>query len=191
MLYFSLSLIIYCVIHSILADSKLMGGSIYHSWWYRFFYVVQSVVLLLPVLYFYHKIPSEVFFQPNLPQKNFLNIIFISAITFALYAVRSYDNSSFLGLTQVTAKLKGEDYHYEKPALSKKGALSVVRHPYYTASLVAIWSRPLEVKDLYLNILLTLYFFYSVQLMRSVNSSKSLDRNILIICRKFQLLSHF
>ncbi len=171
MLYFSLSLIIYCVIHSILADSKLMGGSIYHSWWYRFFYVVQSVVLLLPVLYFYHKIPSEVFFQPNLPQKNFLNIIFISAITFALYAVRSYDNSSFLGLTQVTAKLKGEDYHYEKPALSKKrcsvGCSSSVLYGIFGCYLV----ETLEVKDLYLNILLTLYF-----LLGTINEERKLKQ---------------
>ncbi|PLX69765.1 MAG: S-isoprenylcysteine methyltransferase [Denitrovibrio sp.] len=170
MFNFTLSLTIYCVIHSILADSKIMGR-VYYSWWYRFFYVVQSVVLLLPVLYFYHTMPSEIFFKPNLPQKNFLNIIFVSAITFGLYAVRSYDNASFLGLTQVKAKLNGEEYTYEKPTLTKKGALAVVRHPYYTASLVAIWARPLAVKDLYLNILLTLYF-----LLGTINEERKLKK---------------
>ena len=168
MFNFTLSLTIYCVIHSVLADSKIIG-QVYYSWWYRFFYVVQSVVLLLPVLYFYNEIPSDVFFKPNLPVKNLLNIIFISAITFALYAVRSYDNSSFLGLSQVKGKMNGEEYAYEKPVLTRKGALSVVRHPYYTASLVAIWARPLADKDLYLNILLTIYF-----LLGTINEERKL-----------------
>ncbi|PLX65734.1 MAG: S-isoprenylcysteine methyltransferase [Denitrovibrio sp.] len=165
-----ISISIYCIIHSILADSAIMG-KVYFKWWYRFFYVVQSVVLLFPVLYFYQQIPYEPFFQPNLAQKNLLNIIWVSATAFALYAMRSYDNQSFLGFTQLRAKMNGETYKYEKPVLTKKGALSVVRHPYYTAALVLIWSRPLSVKDLYLNIVLTIYF-----LLGTINEERKLKK---------------
>lgn len=164
------SLIVYCFVHSVLADAKLMGR-IYYTWWYRFFYVVQSVVLLLPVLYYYQNIPAESFFQPNLAIKNVLYIIWVSAIVFGLYAMRSYDNRSFLGLSQIRAKLKGEKYRYEKPKLSQDGALSVVRHPYYTAGLVLLWARPMMLKDFYINIVLTIYF-----LLGTINEERKLKK---------------
>jgi len=164
------SLSLYCIIHSILADSKIMG-KMYYTWWYRFFYVVQSVVLLVPVMHFYDLIPAEPFFQPHLAIKNLLYIMWVSAMVFGLYAMRSYDNQSFLGFSQVRSKLKGEEYTYEKPTLTKTGALSVVRHHYYTAALVLIWSRPLSVKDLYLNIVLTIYF-----LLGTINEERKLKK---------------
>jgi len=170
MFNFIISLTIYCIIHSVLADSKIVG-KVYYSWWFRFFYVVQSLVLLVPVLYFFYIIPSEPYFTPSLPVTNLLYILWVSAFTFALFAVRSYDNTSFLGITQVLAKLKGEEYVYEKPILTKKGVLAVVRHPYYSASLVLIWARPLAVKDLYLNILLTIYF-----ILGTINEERKLKK---------------
>lgn len=165
-----ISLIIYCIIHSILADPDLTG-SYYYKWWYRFFYVVQSVVFFVPAFYFYQNAPAEPFFQPDVAVKNILYIIWVSAIAFGLYAVRSYDNQSFLGISQLKAKIRGEKVVYKKPELTRKGALSVVRHPYYTAALVLLWSRPLSIKDLYVNIILTIYF-----LIGTMNEERKLKK---------------
>ena len=167
---FLISVIIYCIIHSILSDPSIMK-SLYFSWWYRMFYVVQSVVLLIPVYILYQKVPYEPFFEPDTALKNIVYIIWVSGAAFGLYAVRSYDNSSFLGITQFQAGMKGEKPVYSKPKLTRSGALSVVRHPYYTSALVLIWARPLGVKDFYLNLLLTAYF-----LLGTVNEERKLKK---------------
>lgn len=167
---FLISITVYFVIHSVLADGWLMRR-VYHRWWYRFFYVSQSCLLLVPVVYFFWKLPSEPFFEPNLPVRNILYIIWVSGFTFGLYAVRSYDNMSFLGLTQFRAGLRGEKVEYVKPKLTRNGALAVVRHPYYFVSLVLIWSRPLLWKDLWLNIVLTVYF-----LIGTLNEERKLKK---------------
>jgi len=163
-------LAVYFILHSILADADLMGR-IYHKWWYRFFYVVQSVVLFIPISYIYLNLPSEPFFTPSLPVKNVLYIIWVSGIVLALFAVRSYENSSFLGIKQVKMKLKGQEYKYKKPTLIKTGALSVVRHPYYTAALILIWAKPLTDVDFYTNILLTIYF-----ILGTINEERKLKK---------------
>ncbi|XOB64529.1 methyltransferase family protein [Deferribacteres bacterium DY0037] len=90
---------------------------------------------------------------------------------FGIYAVRSYDNGVFLGLTQILIKKNGKNYIYKRPELTKKGALAYVRHPYYTVSLLLIWVRPLDVKDIYLNIILTLYF-----LLGTINEERKLKK---------------
>ena len=78
---------------------------------------------------------------------------------------------SFLGLTQFRAGLRGEKVEYVKPKLTRNGALAVVRHPYYFVSLVLIWSRPLLWKDLWLNIVLTVYF-----LIGTLNEERKLKK---------------
>jgi protein-S-isoprenylcysteine O-methyltransferase Ste14 len=144
---------------------------VYHKWWFRFFYVFQSVVLLLPILYIYYNLPQEPFFNPPMPVKAILFVIFASSIGFALYAAKSYDNMSFLGIRQVKDYFTGKEKRVIRQKLTRKGALSVVRHPYYSASLFAIWSRPLEVKDLYLNVLLTIYF-----ILGTINEERKLKK---------------
>lgn len=170
MILFLGCLTIYLILHSILADPHIMRR-IYYRWWYRFFYVAQSVILLLPIVYIFYMLPEEPFFQPDLPVKNLLYIFWVSGLAFGLYAVRSYDNSSFLGITQFRKGMKGEKVKYEKPVLTKKGALALVRHPYYTVSLILIWSRPLFLKDLWLNIALTIYF-----LLGTINEERKLRK---------------
>ena len=170
MTLFLISLTAYCVLHSVLADAYIMRR-VYFRWWYRFFYVAQSVLLFIPLFAMYHYIPSNPLFTPNMYLYVFYAISWLIGLGFGLYAVKSYDNGTFLGITQMKMKVRGEEYIYHKPKLTRKGALSYVRHPYYSVSLLLIWARPLAVKDIYLNAALTIYF-----ILGTINEERKLRK---------------
>ena len=44
------------------------------------------------------------------------------------------------------------------------GILSVIRHPWYTASILIIWTRHLDVSALIVNLILTLYLIIGTYL---------------------------
>ena len=146
----------YCVIHSVLADDYLMSR-IYRRWWYRFFYIVQSVLLLIPLLYFYVNADSSYVFNPPLVFKIILYSFSAAGLLFGLYAASSYDNMHFLGLKQLRERnIKQEQETYTE--FTSKGALHFVRHPYYLTGLILLWSRPYQVRDIVINIVFTIYF---------------------------------
>lgn len=152
MITLALSVTLYCIVHSVTADPYIMGG-LYKKHWYRFFYVFLSFFLLLPVVLVYLHTDKKEFFNPSLPVALLLSLIWFSALAFAIYAAKSYDNMSFLGISQ----LKDKNAEQQKK-LTRKGALGIVRHPYYSASLVLIWARPMNNADFMITLLLTAYF---------------------------------
>ncbi|MGE4318016.1 MAG: isoprenylcysteine carboxylmethyltransferase family protein [Deferribacterales bacterium] len=151
------SVILYCVIHSITADSYLMKN-VYTKWWYRAFYVFFSIITVIPVVYIYLNVEKQPFFDPAMPIRIGLGIIWLMALGFGAYASRCYDNSSFLGLTQIINRKKSDDGAHHKKKLVSTGALGIVRHPYYTAGLVLVWARPMNLSDFYITLILTAYF---------------------------------
>lgn len=156
-LYLYIYLIFYCILHSVLADRKLTGR-IYDLWWYRFFYVSQSVILLLPFPYLYLNIDHQPFFTPSVFWQIILGLIWFCGLIFGLYASKSYDNGIFLGFSQIKAHFNGEKQPEMPKNLKTTGALAMVRHPYYTAGLVLIWARPMNRTDFVITLILTAYF---------------------------------
>ncbi len=151
------SVILYCVVHSVTADSYLMK-SVYTKWWYRAFYVIFSVITIIPVVYIYLIVEKQPFFDPSLPVRTVLGIVWLAALGFGWYASRCYDNSSFLGFTQIINRNSRETVAGSKKKLVSTGALGIVRHPYYTAGLVLVWARPMNLSDFYITLILTVYF---------------------------------
>jgi len=156
---YAVFLIIYCLLHSLLADYKLMG-KIYRLWWYRFFYVVLSTVLLIPLFAIYLSLPKDPFFYPSFPYKLLLYSIGAVGLVVGYMASKSYDNDSFLGLKQINLYFKNnEKYYFESADLvTDKGILGIVRHPYYLAGILLLWGRPLYFNDLITNVIFTIYF---------------------------------
>ncbi|HCW93245.1 MAG TPA: S-isoprenylcysteine methyltransferase [Flexistipes sinusarabici] len=168
-LIFATYIVFYCLIHSLLADPFILKD-IYDKWWYRAFYVFQSVILLFPMVFFYFKLPDTPFFTPASPVKEILLVVFISALLFGLYSAKSYDNMSFFGIKQIKKHLGSGVEHFEvHRELTSHGALRYVRHPYYFTGIVLLWSRPLFVKDLILNVVFSLYF-----ILGSINEERKL-----------------
>ena len=150
-------LLFYCILHSLLADRKLIGRA-YDLWWYRFFYVLQSIILLLPFPYLYLNIRHQPFFNPSLFWQIILGVIWFSGLFFGLYASKSYNNGMFLGISQIKARINGEKQPEMPKKLKTTGALALVRHPYYTAGLIIIWARPMNRTDFIVTLILTAYF---------------------------------
>ncbi|TYB33064.1 MAG: isoprenylcysteine carboxylmethyltransferase family protein [Flexistipes sinusarabici] len=168
-LIFATYIVFYCFVHSLLADPFILKD-IYNEWWYRASYVFQSVILLFPMVFFYFKLPDTSFFNPASPIREMLLVIFLFALLFGLYAAKSYDNKSFLGIKQIKKHLDSGVEHFEvHRELTSHGALRYVRHPYYFTGIVLLWSRPLFVKDLVLNIVFSLYF-----ILGSINEERKL-----------------
>jgi len=172
-------LIFYCVLHSLLADEKLMGG-LYRKWWYRIFYITQSAILLIPIYFFYFNINNYPVFNPYLPIKIFLFMLWLGALVFGSYAAKSYDNKVFFGITQMNNYLKeGKSHSGSFTEFTTNGALKYVRHPYYFTGLVLLWSRPLNNRDIPVNIVFTAYFiigaFNEERKLKKIYGQKYLD----------------
>lgn len=150
-------LIFYCVLHSVLADRKLIGR-VYDLWWYRFLYVIQSVILLIPFSFMYVGIEHKPFFNPSFFWQIILGIIWFSGLLFGIYASKSYNNGVFLGISQIKARIKGKKQPDMSKTLKTTGALAIVRHPYYTTGLILIWARPMNRTDFAITLILTAYF---------------------------------
>jgi len=133
---------------------------IYRLWWYRFFYVILSTVLLIPLFAIYLSLPKDTFFYPSFPYTLLLYSIGAVGLAVGYIASKSYDNDSFLGLKQINLYFKNnEKYYFESADLvTDKGILGIVRHPYYLAGILLLWGRPLYLKDLITNVIFTLYF---------------------------------
>jgi len=190
-LIFCTYLTFYCILHSILADPFLLED-IYHKWWYRGFYVTQSIYLLFPAFYFYVRLPEDEFFYPGFPANVFLRMGFVFALLFGIYTAKFYDNASFLGLKQLRLYLNKSIREYDvHRQFSTDGALKYVRHPYYFSGLLLLWSRPLYVKDLVLNIIFTLYFiigsFNEERKLKRIYGQKYIDycRHVPMLIPKF------
>lgn len=170
-LIFATYIVFYCLLHSLLADPFILND-IYDKWWYRAFYVLQSVILLFPMVFFYFSLPDVSFFAPASPFKEMLFVIFVSALLFGLYAAKSYDNMSFFGIKQVRKRIiENVENYSEHDRIIENGALKYVRHPYYFTGIVLLWARPLFVKDLIVNVIFSVYF-----ILGSINEERKLKR---------------
>lgn len=164
-------LILYCILHSVLAEPPLFK-KIYYKWWFRIFYVAQSIILLIPILYVYYSLPSDSIIDVHISVKIILNIIFAAGLLFGIYAARSYDNWTFFGVNQFFNRVKkGEKDFKEHLVFHKEGALRYVRHPYYFAGLLLVWGRVPAYRDIPLNVVFTLYFVFG-----AVNEERKLKK---------------
>ncbi len=69
---------------------------------------------------------------------------------------KAYDLWQYLGFRQ----LLGGKTHLtlsKSGHLSREGILGIVRHPWYTGTILIVWARPMDVDALIANIILTLY----------------------------------
>lgn len=159
-MYYALAgyLIFYSFLHSLLADNKLLKRYYYRRW-YRFIYVLFSIVLLIPLIIIYTNTENRYFFNPGTPGKIFLSVLWLIGLYIGYLASKEYDNISFLGLRQI------KDYFQKKVkenrefySLKTIGLLGIVRHPYYLSALILLWARPMYIKDLIVNTVFTIYF---------------------------------
>jgi methanethiol S-methyltransferase len=150
----------YCTLHSAMITTKFTGfvkrrtGDSYK--FYRLFYNLLALVLLIPVVLYTHSVRQTPFFTWEgvlLPLRYLLQT---TGLFLFFAGARQYDMSTFLGLKQIR-----EDVNHNlinaTGKLNSGGILGVVRHPFYSAIFPLIWATNLDVSVMIVNCILSIY----------------------------------
>jgi len=106
--------------------------------WFRLAYNIFSLVTLIPVVLVHWRLQGPVLFAWSGYWQVARLVLFGAAGLLFYGGARAYDMGYFLGLKQVREYRAGR-----RPAparLSREGVLGYVRHPWYTAGLLVIWT---------------------------------------------------
>jgi len=155
-----LATIAWCALHSAMISvsvtrtlQKHVGSSYCY---YRLFFNFVAVVSLIPIIVYQHSLKGEPLFDWQ-GYYRVLQILFITlGIIFFLLGAKKYDARRFFGFAQ----LKDSDSRQSMaatPDLDTSGIHRLVRHPWYTALLLLLWSRPLDIATLVINSVFSLY----------------------------------
>ena len=162
MKYLILALLVsaWCVLHSALISTTVTGylhdrlGRTFR--FYRIFFNAVSLLTLLPVLVYADAVRTEPLFRwqgyPRILQALSLG----TAVLLFILGARHYDAGRFLGLKQIREEIPGKGLT-GAGELDTSGVLGIIRHPWYLASLLLIWPRPLDISTILINMLLTVY----------------------------------
>ncbi len=149
----------YLSLHSFLISTrftKLMTRLLkdYYAF-YRLFYVVLSILLLIPLIKFTGHADNKILITYSVPL-NVVRYILISGslITFAWALFFIYDPLSFFGIRQILNLGKTNS---SSPEIKKNGLLGIIRHPMYSAVIIYFWCQTFKVADLLVNAILTIY----------------------------------
>jgi protein-S-isoprenylcysteine O-methyltransferase Ste14 len=155
----------YFVIHSVLA-SLWLKHRVAGRWprlmpLYRMGFNLQALLLLIPPLWLTFSLRGELLWQWSGFYWWLANGLALAALGGVVWSLRSYDGGEFLGLRQwrekETAVEDQEQFHLS-------GLHRYVRHPWYSLSLVLIWTRDMDMAFLVTAILITLYFIIGARL---------------------------
>jgi protein-S-isoprenylcysteine O-methyltransferase Ste14 len=158
----------YCVLHSFLISTGLTAFLMrllksYFAF-YRFFYVVISLILLVPLLRFTARFESPVIMTYGAPLSIARHALILGSLLIFFRAFFfDYDSLSFFGIRQMLTF--GKPLKTAAPLeLKRKGLLGMVRHPMYLALILYLWCHTFRMVDLVINTLLTLYVFIGTRL---------------------------
>jgi len=149
--------ILYCALHSLLADDRVKRWA-YRRWprampYYRLAFNLQSTMLLMPILWLVYGAESPWLWRWQGAWAWLANGMAFLALVGIMLSTRSYDLREFLGLRQLQA---GEGEDRQRFVLS--GFHRYVRHPWYSLSLLLIWTRDMSAPLLVSALAITLYF---------------------------------
>jgi methanethiol S-methyltransferase len=151
----------YCALHSYLISigfTTLMNRLLkkYYAF-YRLFYVLISLFLLIPLINYTGQSDHNVIIIYG----HYLDIlrhilIYGSLIMFFRAFFFDYDSLSFFGIRQILDVGKTKEI---KPSneIKKSGLLGIMRHPMYLALIIYLWCQTSKMADIVVNIVLTIY----------------------------------
>jgi len=159
-LILSILLILWCALHSAMISIsvteyfKRFLGSNYR--FYRLLFNITSILTILPVALYAYSVRTQVIFHWNGYLRIGQVLILGLAVWFFFLGGRHYDIRQVMGIKQVregTADLAITD----TGELDTSGVLGMTRHPWYLATMLLIWARPMDVSAIIVNVILTFY----------------------------------
>lgn len=152
--------LVYFVVHSALASFRLKRWFARRfpegTPFYRAGFNFVSLVLLLPILWQMQRHPGPLWWAWHGWAAWLGNGLALAAIGGFIVSLRHYDGQEFLGLAQLRAAREMTIDGSEQFRISPFHR--VVRHPWYSFSLVIIWTRDMNEAMVVSAVLLTLYF---------------------------------
>lgn len=151
----------YCALHSYLISIGFTNLMIrllkkYYAF-YRLFYVLVSLLLLIPLIKYTGQADNMVIISYG----HYLDIlrhilIYGSLLMFFWAFFFDYDSLSFFGIRQILNLGKNKEI---KPSneIKKSGLLGIMRHPMYLALIIYLWCQTFKMADIVVNIVLTAY----------------------------------
>ncbi len=167
MLLFSISFIVWALLHSLAASRRLktavsrrLGERIYAAW-YRLFYNLFAFVTILPVFYIlWTQAPDTVLWQIPAPFSYVVLLLQMVGLVGLALSLWQTDIWEFVGLRQAWRYLRGETELTLPPKLVTQGPYALVRHPLYFFSMLLLWFNPvMTLNSFFFNTLASAYFW--------------------------------
>ena len=143
---------VYCALHSYLISigfTNLMNRWLkqYYAF-YRLFYILISIFLLIPLINYTVELDHKVIFVYG----HYLNLIRYSLVYGSLFMFFwafffDYDALSFFGIRQILNFGKPNEIKASNE-IKKNGLLGMMRHPMYLALIIYIWCQTSKMADI-------------------------------------------
>jgi len=151
----------YCTLHSAMISETATGflkRRLDDSFrFYRLFFNSIAMLTLIPVLWYSHSLRQAAIFRWEgvwlVPQYLLLGC----GILLVVAGGRHYSLGQFVGISQLRGASSGG--LATGGGIDSSGVLGVVRHPWYTAVVLLLWARDLDMAALVGNGVLTVYIF--------------------------------
>jgi len=151
----------YCFLHSFLISirftniiTRLLKN--YYAF-YRLFYILISLVLLIWVIDYSSQIDNKIIISYGSPLSIIRYVLMYGSLLIFFWAFFfNYDSLSFFGIRQILNFGKVQEID-PSAAIKKNGLLAIVRHPMYLALIVFLWCQTFRTVDIVVNIILTVY----------------------------------
>ena len=151
----------YCAFHSYLISTgftKLLVRSLkkYYAF-YRTFYVLFSLALLIPLINYTGQQDPETIITDGLALNLVRKVLVAGSLVMFFWAFFfNYDSLSFFGIRQIL--------NFGKPKtttpveeIKRSGLLGIMRHPMYFSLIVYLWCQTYKLVDIVVNAVLTIY----------------------------------
>ena len=151
----------YCALHSYLISvrfTRLISRTLkdYYAF-YRLFYVVLSLVLLVPLIAYTDRAEGADIISYGTILSIVRYALLSGALLLFLWAFfMDYDPLSFFGIRQLLGFRKTED-RGESGGIKNRGLLGVIRHPMYFTLIIYLWCTVFTVIDIIVTVILTVY----------------------------------
>lgn len=151
----------YCALHSYLISigftnllSRLLKK--YYAF-YRLFYILISLFLLIPLINYTAQLDDKVIIVYGLPLDILRYVLISGSLLMFFWAFFfDYDSLSFFGVRQI---LNFGRIQKTNPSdeIKRKGLLGIIRHPMYLALIIYLWCQTHKMSDIVVNTVLTVY----------------------------------
>jgi hypothetical protein len=159
-LIISISLIVWCIIHSVLISNtflafiKIKLGARFR--FYRISYNFFSFVTFMPIILYAEFIKGENIFIWGGYLQIIRGIILLISLFLFIAGAKHYDGLVFLGIRQIKY-FSNHKSLTDSGCFDVSGILSVIRHPWYSAAILLLWTRNFDSNICLVNVILTSY----------------------------------